>query len=269
MPRGKRIRLGSFSQFSSGRMQGPIDYRNRFARAPRRRLVVKSKRRLPSLPGLKDTGPEAKYFDTGMSTYSNMTVTTAVGGVVIPINTILQGGSAVNRIGNKVNIHSVHLKGTINFQLTSNFAGAVGIGLTDFVMIALVVDEEPNGTAATVDQIWQTAAIAGASAQWCGNAQRNMSNISRFKILQSDIKCLTLNAENTVVSGFSVNDNSIQNFEMYFKKNDSVQFLSGTTAIPTKGAYYFVISSYNEWANSASGDGGRFTHSSRVVFSDD
>lgn len=118
--------------------------------------------------------PEKKYYDT--TVIDNGSGVAA--GVVIPslIAGIVQGTTDSTRIGGKIRITNINLRG-----FTSNVDLAAG-GLAGFYLrIILFVDKQANGATATVTDILATANF---------NSFRNMNNLSRFVILKEKfIRC--------------------------------------------------------------------------------
>lgn len=110
-------------------------------------------------------GGELKYFDTSLAATNVPQV-----GVVNPNLVIVpQGDAENNRIGRKINIRSIWLKGTIFLNVSATAAAA-----TDTVRMILVQDKQANGAVFTVADVLQNTDYIGF---------RNLANTSRFNIL--------------------------------------------------------------------------------------
>lgn len=151
------------------------------------------------------------------------------------INTLSQGSQISQRIGNKVVIKSLRVKGTI---LPSETADSTDYGM---VRVAVVYDKQTNGTAPAATEIFASIDSAGAfTTQF--QAPLKITNKKRFTVLRD---------ENFVING--IND-SAHKIDWYIKRKMPVEYNSTATpptvANITTGAIYLVV-----FCN-----GGTFTH---------
>lgn len=109
---------------------------------------------------------ELKFFD---DTVANTDVT--IGGVIVQdsINEIPQNVTSSGRIGRKVTVKSVHLKGMVTLRQSNSGS----LSSNRFRMI-IYHDKQANGATAAVLDILKTTTI---------DSFRNLNNVSRFRIL--------------------------------------------------------------------------------------
>lgn len=142
-------------------------------------------------------GPEAKFLDT-----TEAQTAVAIAGTIgqQSLNVIPQDDTQSGRIGRKVTVKSLFIKGQIILPATT-----VAANTTDLMRIIVYIDKQTNGASAAVATLLETAAI---------NSFRNMANVSRFQILFD--KTFTLRCDaggaptatpsfNTVVRHFQIN----------------------------------------------------------------
>lgn len=173
-------------------------------------------------------GIENKYLDH----YFNAALvapTNAVGGNCPPIGGALtytapaQGDGPTNRDGNKIVVNSITVKGVVscaaqNTQTTADVAPSI--------FIALVQDTQTNAAVMVSQNVFDNPSGQAAAA---AQPFRNMSHMSRFKILA--IKKFTLQM---TPMGYLSAANFCQagkhyNVEMYWKGKMPVTFLTGGT----------------------------------------
>lgn len=110
-------------------------------------------------------GPEVKFLDSGEG---NAAVSTT-GTLTTSLNLIPQGVSPSERVGRKVVLTAVQLRGQLSLTNTSTPTNTA-----DRVRIILYWDKQANGAAATATDILSTASI---------DSFNNLTNSSRFVIL--------------------------------------------------------------------------------------
>lgn len=117
--------------------------------------------------------PEVKLVDVTQT--SSIFDTTATR--VTCLNATSQGAAETNRIGRKIVLKSVMIRGYINqYQ-----AGAAPIN--DFLRAILVYDRQPNGAAPVFSDIIQDVDQAGTTSS-TSMSSLNISNSDRFKVLR-------------------------------------------------------------------------------------
>lgn len=114
----------------------------------------------------QSTGEEVKYNDTTLAA----TAITAAGIILhSTVNAPQQGTEVYQRVGRKISIRSIHMRGTINVPQQTDLA----LMCTN-VRIIVYHDKQCNNATATVGNILQNAD---------NNSFRNIDTTRRFKIL--------------------------------------------------------------------------------------
>lgn len=158
-------------------MQGyrrqPSAYQKRYKTSRRKRgpqLSVSRIRRVGSvrqsmnvIPPMVRRGAEKKYFDVAVASYS----CSADAPARTLLNGMDQGSTALTRIGNKINMDSIQVKGLI-------MPGQDTVTDPTHVRIMIVYDKQPNGA------VWGVTDLLTSSSS---NSFRNMAYQSRFKVI--------------------------------------------------------------------------------------
>ncbi len=148
---------------------------------------------------------EQKFFDTDiLFTFSQP------GSTENQLNLVPQGTTENTRIGRKMIVHSIQIKGVIELA-----AGAAGF---DQANLALVQDTQANGAAAVITDVYDQADMT--------NNLINLANASRFKILKT--WRIPMQAGGGVATAFSGN---MKNLSYYKKCRIPIEFDSTTGAI--------------------------------------
>ncbi len=137
---------------------------------------------------------EKKFLDTVKADTA-----LTVAGVIFDdsLNHIAQGVTESERLGRKVVIHSLHLKGKVSSVAVTTI-GDTG----NRYRILIYQDKQANGATAAVTDVLETATI---------DSFRNLSNIGRFRVLYDKTKNLILPAYVQTAAGtFSSTRNSYQ-----------------------------------------------------------
>lgn len=167
---------------------------------------------------------EVNYFDLGISSIEvGADMTDAQ---VYHLNVLAQGTDVKKRIGNRVSLKSIQMRGTLD-------AGLTGIGAK--VRMALVYDRRPRGVLPSWADIYDDVGLSGNDT----NAFPQDKNSARFKILRDITKTLG-GARLTTGSDTSVVDVSA----FVNLKGLPTVFLGGATGAIgdiEQGALYFVI----------------------------
>jgi len=120
---------------------------------------------------LGNTKPEQKFYD---ETGNNNSFTTGATAIVYPLlDNLAQAVTVTGRLGGKVNLKSLSYK--INWSTNST----AGTQVRPQVMIAFVLDKQPDGAAATFADIFTS--IPGND----NLVQKNNTNRDRFQVLKS------------------------------------------------------------------------------------
>ncbi len=158
----KRKNGGSFYsgfQSAGGRRKTMAPFR-----APRRMFVPGRDRTSGFYGRYAGKGAEHKFFNT---TVSSTPITAAM--IIQNLTVIPEGNGESDRIGRKVTIRSVHIKG----QMTLIAATAL-TGTSEKVFAYLVQDKQTNGAVFAATDLLDTDSVISF---------RNLANTSRFKIL--------------------------------------------------------------------------------------
>ncbi len=141
--------------------------------------------------------PEHKFLDTQQLT----TDISANGTILAGLNHIAQGNGESERIGRKVTVRSLRIKGHYQFPSTATVADQ-----DQRLRIVVYCDKQTNGTVATVPLIHSLAGTVNI------NSFRNLANVSRFNILYDkfyDIRVEAVAASNDanvpMLRGFKFN----------------------------------------------------------------
>lgn len=172
-------------------------------------------------------GGEQKFFDTALSFTVDRTAEVPATG---QLNLVPQGVEESQRIGRKITIKSIQLRGALRYA-----PGAGGTGGTS-VTWYVVQDTQCNGAAAAILDVLTTNAME--------TGMINMANSTRFRIL----KKFTWNfqASAGVSAAFGT---SVKTVQMYKKCDIPVEFSSTTGAITEIRSNNIFLLAGNESAN--------------------
>jgi len=112
------------------------------------------------------SAPELKFLDTAISLTQDFTF----GNEVTSLNVIPQDATASGRIGRKVVVKSIQLRGVLQYTPGASTTGSVAVKL------AIVLDKQCNGVAATISEIFTSNLVSTAMV--------NLANSERFVILK-------------------------------------------------------------------------------------
>jgi len=200
--------------------------------------------------GYQLNATELKVSDVNIIATTVDSGTSSVTALCVPT----PGTDMTNRIGRKILIRSVYIKGMA--RPLNSIDPDDGLVAPQYLRVALVMDFQPNGsTAAAIDIFTSTNAISNI----------NLNNRDRFKIISD--KYYNLGAFFYDATNFMIGcDKSIVNVKIYKKCKYEVIFnagTAGTTADISSGALLLVLQS-----SAAGGEGATFEIRSRVRFSD-
>lgn len=194
-----------------------------FTRAMVARRWQQKRRRRPTMLRMK-VRDEIKQVDIVSANYAFFTTP-----VLTLINGMALGSDNFNRIGRKVFMKSIQVRGSIRPSLTTTLA--------EYMRIALVYDRQPNGAAPAYADIFQMTTQAGATSS-TSESLPNEANKNRFSI----IKDFQYDYPGNV--GPNQNTSPSQVINWFIPLKDSVTHYLGTTAAVasiTTGSLYFVM----------------------------
>lgn len=176
-------------------------------------------------------GVEKKFYDTFLVNSNITSPTDASGGEHDPsatsmISTPPQGDSATERIGKKIGIESVQVKGTVRINAEVNQTAGDN---PQTVFVALVLDTQTNGAQLNSEDVFTVA--GSATSVLNGAPLRNLEYGSRFRVLRSE--CFVFEPGNMVYDGTNVETAGVtKKIEWFHRFKDPlvVNFDSGTTA---------------------------------------
>lgn len=175
-------------------------------RAGVRRQVIPRPWRFGGFRGVGQRSPqERKVIDVAQATYGLNTT-----GSVTALNLVATGTDYTNRIGRKVNITAVQMRGFA--ALADATAGPT------LTRIMLVWDMQPNGALALVTDVLNAA---------LPDSFMNLNNRDRFRVLYD--KQFVFGATTNVATQAYAQAPSVMNLNVYKRCNQPVTF-SGTTA---------------------------------------
>lgn len=204
---------------------------------PRRIVLERPLVRMPQRAGLYSGGAEIKAIDLPDATYGF--IAPAGGTQIILLNGVQTGVGFFNRVGSRIEMRSLRVRGFIYYAVTS---------VQDTVRMIIVYDRQPTGALPTVANLLQARDQAGASTN-AGSNEINLDNRDRFTILR-DYQVTTPSC--TVAAGVCTNgpawsDGNCAQVDLYIKLKGLVTHYNSTanpctiTNIATGALYcYFV-----------------------------
>jgi len=184
--------------------------------------------------GRRAGGPassELKFFDTTLANTNVVTTGTVNPNLVI----IPQDDTESGRIGRKVTIKSIWVKGTVFMA-----SAAAATNTSDATRLMLVQDKQANGAAFTVAQVLAQISI---------NGFRNLENENRFRVLWDTTIRINQNG-GLAAATFE----QARQFSKYIKCNIPIEYDStaSTGAIGTQRSNSLAILMLNHEADNAS-----------------
>lgn len=184
---------------------------------------------------------EVKGCDTAIS-YTNVVATTTTNANIILVNPVQQGAGSWNRVGKKIQMKSLRVKGTVSFRITPN-AVTGNIAFPDLRMVVIYDKGVSQGAIPNFDTIFGYTDGAGTEASIV-QAPLRYDNMERFIVLRD---CVYDGNPGAIITGGTTNlvTQSI-NVDEYIKmKGLDTVFASTsnpiTTGDITNGALYVVF----------------------------
>lgn len=130
-------------------------------------------------------GIERKFFDTFVTATALTAPTNMAGAEIFPeadiekaLNTMIAGTGESDRIGRKINMKSINIRGIVNIPADATAPTAS----TPTVFIALILDMQTNATMYSSEDVYKNI---GASALLATSPFRELENVRRFKVLKT------------------------------------------------------------------------------------
>jgi len=216
------------------------------------RTVAKkrSKKSRSNILLVRPTGTELKFVDYTLT--STLCSTTAN---IYTLNFLAQGSDVYNRIGRKINVKSVLIKG--------RFIPSGNAIINDLVRLIVVYDRQgyDAGAGIAIADLIKNVDSAGLTSSTVYD-MRNLDNDLRFKTLMDKSFSFPQTAA-TFNSGVHTDATQKTCVHQYMKCNAEVSFKSGTN-IPDTGAIYLMVLGQQVAALAPS----TFQWTSRVRFTD-
>jgi len=186
------------------------------------------------------TDGELKGVDTDLSV-DPVLATTSTNDDVIPLNLVVPGNGSFNRVGRKIHMKSLRLKGSGTFEYGHNATTSDLFG--NNLRMVVVYDKQPSGVLPTFADIFGTTTQAGTEASRILDPPR-YDNMGRFRVLMD--RCVTLNPVLSNENGGTADLAATQFcFDEYIKLKNLETVYSGqsdpqTIADISTGALYFI-----------------------------
>lgn len=157
--------------------QAGFSQKYRKGNVKRRRYSTKTTRKINYPVG------EKKGVDISLG-ISPILATTNTNGSSVVLNLIAPGNGSYNRVGRKIKITSVRLRGIIEVTLIPDVTTALMNGVT--VRMVVVYDKQPSGVLPTFDQIFGLTDQTGTEATTYLDPIR-YDNMDRFQVLRDSL----------------------------------------------------------------------------------
>lgn len=221
---------------------------NRAAMISRNRKAARQRRATANRRGtyttaLQKTG-EKKGMDTIIGDGSSMVNTSNTNDDILVLNLVQQGSGSWNRVGRKIHMQSVRLKGTLQYECTEQTTTA-NVNVSPVRMI-LVYDKQPSGgTIPTFDTMFGITTQDGTETSSVMSVVR-YDNMSRFQILRDCVYDISpIDAVTTATGSGNIYRYQIS-FDEYVKLGGRETVFGGqsspmTIADISTGALYLVF----------------------------
>lgn len=156
----------------------------RYAKKQRQQVYQEYDQPLPRYRAFMGTG-ESKYFDTEVSAFSvaGTTAWANTNDVIKGLIATPQEGSDINnRVGRKIEVYKIAIRGVIRTPAITDQADAYG---DVAVRVILWQDQQCNAAATTSAALMQDSTTSTASLQFC--SFQNPNNFGRFRVLKDKI----------------------------------------------------------------------------------
>lgn len=206
------------------------EYQQRMARKARTQAIVQARRGFVPrvIPGYTRRsgyygGIERKFLDTAFSDGTLASAMTFYNPMVIP-----QGDTESQRIGRKVVIRSLHLRGTLTLLNATDVTNT-----SNQFRMRIVIDTQTNGAQFGATDLLETDAI---------NSFSNLANRSRFRVLYDKTKEFNSFGASATGAAYSFGE-VIKPISVNLKLNLPVEFDNSATtgAITTVRSNYICI----------------------------
>jgi len=148
-------------------------------RAPRRKTMAA--RRGRAKKAMKLQKPELKGIDVEVGVNPAPTRTIGSGNnAIVPVNVLTQGTGSYERIGRKVYLESIRLKGMARYRSQTNSAA---LSQSNDMLIRVVLDRQPQGIVPSWDEIFKGIPPSGTPVSYY-YSDLNPAQTGRFRVLK-------------------------------------------------------------------------------------
>lgn len=238
----RRTNMKTYASFSQAKKET-------MARMAQQRRAIKMARRTSLPPTIVYARPgELKCLDTVL-TYTPVIQTTSTNAGIFLLNAVSEGPAAYQRIGRKVQMKSVRIRGSAALKVGVEATTSDRLGNT--LRMTIVHDNQPGVALPTFAEMFANIDYAGTETSTV-LAALNPKRTYRFKVLKDCV--YTLNAESAPTGGTENDWVGRVQIDEYIRMNYETQY-SGTaspvevTQIST-GALYVVFRALNNATSS-------------------
>lgn len=194
---------------------------------PKKRASYTKASKQTIIYGRRGADAEKKVADVGPGQFSANTT-----GQFSLLAAPVPGNDFTNRIGRKVLLKSLYIRGIVTCELADQDGPTVGASPAQLARMIIFEDKQPNGAAPAVLDL-----LTSATSQ----AQLNLNNRDRFKIIRDEQFALEAYAYSTTATQAVASLSNAFDIKMYIKLNIEMIFnagTAGTIADITSGALY-------------------------------
>lgn len=167
--------------------------------------------------GYRFNAPEIKSFDVATATYGCDSNTPSITSICVPV----QGTGFTNRIGTRIKVINVQVRGYVASNLARTQTGAADGNIPSHqVRATIVLDYQPNGAAPGITDIFTNTGPVGGL---------NLNNRDRFKILKEKTFSIDPYIVSTTVATeeYATAVNQTKSVKMFKKCDIPVYFNAG------------------------------------------
>ena len=237
--RSRSYSSSAYSAYKKPRQSRRSTYRA--SRTPRRTTTV-----------VYQSGGELKGVDTSLDVSYGVDSTTGDNSDIILVNAPVPGTASYNRIGRKIKMESLRIRGFIDYRyVNSPSSGDVD---SNAIRITVVYDKQPSEVLPKFDEIFgSTFADAAETSIITDNLRYD--NTNRFKVISDETMCLNPQLWN---GNGGTTDTTFQKyfFDKYIKLKGKITVFSGQSAPTTiadisSGGLYVVFRADRDSANAS------------------
>jgi len=191
-----------------------------------------------------------KGTDILLTQAAPIVTTTGTNANIMLLNGIAPGNGSYNRIGRKVSLKSLRLKGAVEF---SSIPSATGVEVGNFVRMVVVWDRQPGGVIPTWDTVFGYT-LQDATEASTIMAPLRYDNMSRFTVIKDKIIDYSVQPSSPVSTAAITEQ---VDFDEYINLGGKVTTYSGQSAPTTiadiaTGALYVMWRAYSNNVGQAS-----------------